>query len=230
PDESIRKRALDLTKEAADVCRELGGSVLTIWLAFDGFDYPFQAPYEEKWSQIKEAFREIADYAKDIKISIEYKPFEPRNFSMLDSVGTTLLMAGDIDRENVGVTLDFCHMLMKHDGPAFGLSLAASRRKLFGLHMNDGYSRMDGGMIFGSVNFSHAIEFVYYLKKYHYDGVVFFDTFPVREAAVEETGANIAAFNKCLKLIDEIGMGTIDAVVSSQDGVRAQKLILDMIR
>ena len=46
------------------------------------------------------------------------------------------------------------------------------RKKLFGLHMNDGYSQMDSGMIFGSVNLAHAMEFVYYLKKYSYDGVV----------------------------------------------------------
>jgi xylose isomerase len=230
PDETIRQKAKKMTMEAVDVCRELGGSVVTVWLAFDGYDYPFQADYEKKWILIRDALREIADYAKDIKISIEYKPFDPRNYSMLDSVGTTLLMVNDIDRSNVGVTLDFCHMLMKHDNPAFSLSLAASRNRLFGLHMNDGYSQMDSGMIFGSVHIPHALEFVYYLKKYNYDGVVFFDTFPVRESAAEETKANIAAFNKFIALVDKVGIDYIDQVISMQDGIESQKMILDMIR
>jgi xylose isomerase len=230
PDEVVRIKAIEMTKKAADICRELGGSVVTVWLAFDGFDYPFQTDYEKTWNQIKNALCEVADYAKDIKISIEYKPFEPRNYSILDSVGTTLLMVNDIDRPNVGATLDFCHMMMKHDGPAFGLSLAASRGKLFGLHMNDGYSHMDSGMIFGSVNIPHALEFVYYLKKYHYDGVVFFDTFPVRESVAEEAQANITAFNKYMNLIEHIGMEDIERVISRQDGLEVQKLILGIIR
>jgi xylose isomerase len=230
PDESLRRKAIEMTIEAAEICKALGGSVVTVWLAFDGFDYPFQADYEKKWTQIKNAFREIADSVGDVKISIEFKPFEPRNYSILDGAGTTLLMAHDIDRPNVGVTLDFCHMLMKHDSPSLALSLAASRDKLFGLHMNDGYSQMDSGMIFGSINIPHTLEFVYYLKKYQYDGVVFFDTFPVRESAVKETQANITAFNKFLKLIDEIGMDKIDNIISMEDGIEAQKLILDIIR
>lgn len=230
PDESIRRKAIQMTKDAADVCRELGGSVITVWLAFDGYDYPFQADYELKWNQILDAFREIADYAPDMKFSIEYKPFEPRNYSLIDSVGTTMLMIEEIDRQNVGATLDFCHMVMKHDGPAFGLSLAARKKKLFGLHMNDGYSQMDSGMIFGSVNLAHAMEFVYYLKKYNYDGVVFFDTFPVREEAQAETQANIDAFRKISEAVDRVGVDRIDEIVSEQNGISAQSLVLSMLK
>ena len=230
PDESIRRKAIQMTKDAADVCRELGGSVITVWLAFDGYDYPFQADYELKWNQIMDAFREIADYAPDMKFSIEYKPFEPRNYSLIDSVGTTMLMIEEIDRPNVGATLDFCHMVMKHDGPAFGLSLAARKKKLFGLHMNDGYSQMDSGMIFGSVNLAHAMEFVYYLKKYSYDGVVFFDTFPVREEAQAETQANIDAFRKISEAVDRVGVDRIDEIVSEQNGISAQNLVLSMLK
>ena len=230
PDESIRRKAIQMTKDAADVCRKLGGSVITVWLAFDGYDYPFQADYELKWNQIMDAFREIADYAPDMKFSIEYKPFEPRNYSLIDSVGTTMLMIEEIDRPNVGATLDFCHMVMKHDGPAFGLSLAARKKKLFGLHMNDGYSQMDSGMIFGSVNLAHAMEFVYYLKKYSYDGVVFFDTFPVREEAQAETQANIDAFRKISEAVDRVGVNRIDEIVSEQNGISAQSLVLSMLK
>lgn len=230
PDSKLRRKAIKLCMEATDVCKKLGGSVVTLWLENDGFDYPFQMDYEKGWLQIIEAIREIADYAPDMKYSIEYKPFEPRNFSMVDSSGTTLLLVREVDRPNVGCTLDFCHMLMKRDCPAYGLALAAHMGKLYGLHMNDGYSQMDSGMIFGSVNFGHAAEFIYYLKKYDYQGIVFFDTFPIREDPFRETQANIEAFEKISDLIDKIGLGKIDEVISKRDGISAHKLILDMLK
>ena len=161
PDKELREKAIQYCKEAAEICRELGGTYITLWMENDGFDYAFQLDYEEAWNQLIDAFREVADYAPDLKISIEYKPFEPRNFSMIDSTGMTLLLIKEIDRPNVGCTLDFCHMLMKRDSPAYGLAIAASMGKLYGLHMNDGYSQMDSGMIFGSVNIAHAAEFIY---------------------------------------------------------------------
>ena len=230
PDESLRQKAIRIAKDAADVCRELGGSVITLWLENDGFDYPFQMDYEKCFGQVVEAVREIADYAPDIRISIEYKPFEEREFAMIDSAGMTLYIIQEIDRENVGCTLDFCHMLMKHDSPAYGLALAAATGKLFGLHMNDGYGWKDSGLIFGSVNFTQSAEFIYYLERYGYDGVVFFDTFPIREESRAECRANIAAFELIKEKVDSIGVEKISQVVSKHDGISAQNLILDMIR
>lgn len=101
PDESLRQKAIKIAKDAADVCRELGGSVITLWLENDGFDYPFQMDYEKCWKQVVEAVREIADYAPDIKISIEYKPFEEREFAMIDSTGMTLYLIHEIGRAHV---------------------------------------------------------------------------------------------------------------------------------
>ena len=230
PDEDLRKEAVRICKNGVDVCRQLGGKVITLWFENDGFDYPFQIDYEKSWKNMVEGIREVADYAPDLKISIEYKPFEPRNFSLVDSTGMTLLLINDVDRPNVGCTLDFCHMMMKNDSPSYGLALAASKGKLFGLHMNDGYGRMDSGMIFGSVNLGLSLEFVYYLKKYHYEGVVFFDTFPIREGAAEETQANIDAFEKLSDLVDSVGLEAIGDVISKCDGIGAQKLVLGMLK
>lgn len=230
PDEELRQKAITMCKEAADICRELGGSVITLWLENDGFDYPFQMDYEYCFKQVVEAIQEVADYAKDMKISIEYKPYEERNFALIDSTGMTMYLISEVDRENVGCTLDFCHMLMKHDSPSYGLALAASKGKLFGLHMNDGYGFQDSGLIFGSVNFSLCAEFIYYLKRYHYDGVVFFDTFPIRENAILEVQANIDAFEQINSMVDKIGVEEINKIVAKRDGISAQNLILEMMK
>ena len=177
-----------------------------------------------------EGLREVADYAPDLKISIEYKPFEEREFALVDSAGMTLYLIREVDRPNVGCTLDFCHMLMKHDNPSFGLALAASTGKLFGLHMNDGYGRKDSGLIFGSVNFALSAEFIYYLEKYNYDGVVFFDTFPIREESRGECQANVDAFELIKSKVDREGVEKISEIVSKHDGLSTNKLIQDMLR
>lgn len=229
PDLALREKVIRTAKDACDVCRELGGRVVTLWLENDGFDYAFQMDYEKCWDMVIEGIREVADYAPDIRISIEYKPYEERNFALIDSTGMTLYLIDEVARDNVGCTLDFCHMLMKHDSPAYGLALAARKGKLYGLHMNDGYGVQDSGMIFGTVNHALTAEFVYYLKKYDYQGVVFFDTFPVREEAAAEIKANIEAFKKYVAIIDRIGLERIDETVSKQSGIDAQKLVLGML-
>lgn len=147
---------------------------------------------------------------------------------MIDGIGLTLQMIDEVDRPNIGVTLDFCHMLMKRENPAYSLALAARKNKLYGLHMNDGYGELDNGLIFASVSLPQALEFVYYLKKYKYDGVVFFDSFPIREAADQEVSANIQAFMALSDAIDRYGMDRIEDVMKEQDGIKAQRLILDM--
>lgn len=230
PDGDKREQAIKIAKDACDICRDLGGKVITLWFENDGFDYPFQMDYEYAWKQLVTAVQEVCDYAPDMKISIEYKPFEERNFAMVDSTGMTMYLLEQVDRPNIGCTLDFCHMLMKHDSPSYGLALAASKGKLYGLHMNDGYGFQDSGLIFGSVNFSLCAEFIYYLERYHYDGVVFFDTFPIREDSRLETQANIDAFEAIKKKVDTIGIEEIRKNVSKRDGISAQQLILNMFR
>lgn len=230
PNEELRARAIQMTKDACDVCRELGGSVITLWFENDGFDYPFQIDYESDWKKLVAGLQEVADYAPDMKISIEYKPFEERNFAMVDSTGMTMYLISEVNRDNVGCTLDYCHMLMKHDNPSFGLALAASKKKLFGLHMNDGYGVQDSGLIFGSLSFAQSAEFIYYLEKYNYDGVVFFDTFPIREDAKLECQANIDAFELIKAKVDRKGADEIEKIVDKHDGISAQHLILELMK
>lgn len=229
PNQEIAKTAIQYCKKAADICRELNGTYVTIWQAYDAFDYPFQIDYDTAWKKMIKAFQEIADYAPDIKFSIEYKPFEPRNFALLDSVGTTLFAIKEINRPNVGITLDFCHMLMKHDNPAYSIYLAIKENKLFGMHLNDGYGSMDSGLIFGSINFSQCLETIYYLKKYQYDGVLFFDSFPVREPARTEIETNIEWVRKLEYLIEKTSMEEIERVINKHDAVAVQKFILSLL-
>src|SRR5215207_3864333 len=91
PDRTVRREAIDLTKWGIDAARKAGVTLMTLWLGQDGFDYPFQLDYARAWAHEIDGIREVCAHDPDCLVSIEYKPNEPRAFSLLPDCGTTLL-------------------------------------------------------------------------------------------------------------------------------------------
>ena len=119
PEADVRRAAVDETKRGLDALARMGGTLMTLWMGQDGFDYSFQMDYGRAWDATVEAMTEVADHNPDIDISLEYKPNEPRAFALMPDAATTLLALGQIDRPNTGVTLDFAHVLYADEMPAF---------------------------------------------------------------------------------------------------------------
>lgn len=227
PSAELREAAVRLTCDAVDACRELGARHVMIWLGNDGWDYPFQMDYSQAWAWEVEGIRAVADYAAQagdgMRISIEYKPSEPRRFSLLADVGTTLLAVEECGRENVGVALDYCHMLMAGENPATSAALCIRKGLLYGLHLNDGYGALDDGLMVGSVTLPQLTELMYHVCKSDYDDIVYFDTFPLREDPVQECAANIRRLEEVIAVVDRLdGCGAAQAL-ADQDGLAAQQ-------
>jgi sugar phosphate isomerase/epimerase len=184
PDETVRRAAIDITKRGLDSLARAGGSLMTLWMGQDGFDYSFQVDYGRIWDQTIAAIREVADHNSAIDISIEYKPNEPRSFSLMPDAATTLLAIKEIDRPNLGVTLDFAHVLYADEMPAHAASLVARHSRLLGIHLNDGYGKRDDGLMAGSVHPIQTIELLYELDRIGYDGAIYFDTFLSKNFAI----------------------------------------------
>src|SRR5262249_10479856 len=49
PDAALRRKAIDLSKQAIEVARALDAQYVKFWPGQDGFDYPFQADYSRMW-------------------------------------------------------------------------------------------------------------------------------------------------------------------------------------
>ena len=64
------------------------------------------------------------------------------------------------------------------------------------------------------------------MKRYNYDGAIFFDTFPLRENPVAELELNIKLFNAYSDLIDEVGMDNIASLIQRKDAIAVQQLLL----
>lgn len=191
PDKSIRQDAIKLVFEAINIAKQLKTDHVLLWPAHDGYEYPLQMNYVESWAWFKEAMQEIADFDPTIRVSIEYKPAEPRGRTLLNTTGAVMKMISDVGRPNVGATLDFGHLLMARENPAQSVALCLSENKLFGLQLNDSHGLADDGLIVGSIHVTETIELTYYLAKYGYKGTYYFDTDPVREDPIQECEMNI---------------------------------------
>jgi len=228
PNDSARKKAFDLCVTASEVCKELGGNHIVLWLSYDGYDYPFQSDYNKAWSSIRKSVKAICD-AVDVKVSIEYKPYEERANTYMDSYASTLLMVKQVGCENLGVTIDVCHMLMKKECPAMAAALLLEEKKLFYVHLNDSECFSDDGLMIGSVHPFKLFELFYYLKKFSYDGIIYFDTFPKREKAELEASINIKICKKMERLVDTVGMERLNKIVQSQDAIAVMDMLSECI-
>lgn len=233
PDPTVRQEAIDLTKRGIDAARETGSDLMTIWLGQDGFDYSFQADYDRMWSDEVNAIREVADHDPACQVSIEYKPNEPRAFSLLPDMATTLLAIKEAGSPNLGVTLDFAHVLYADEVPAFAAAMIARHSKLLGVHLNDGYGKRDDGLMVGSVNTKATLELLWQIRKDGYDGAIYFDTFPDASGLdpVRECEANIATVEGLLCAVDRLTADNrLTEAVATQDAVRSQHIVNAALR
>jgi xylose isomerase len=228
PDARLRRLAIDQTKRGIDQMLELGGSLMTLWMGQDGFDYSFQADYARLWEQTLEAMTEVADHVPSAEVSIEYKPNEPRSFSLMPDIGTTLLAIREIGRKNVGVTIDFAHVLYADEMPAYAAALAARSSKLFGVHLNDGYGKRDDGLMVGTVHPIQTIELLHVLEDIKYDRPIYFDTFPDTTGLdpIAECSANIATVEAMRTVVRKLQQDNrLKAAIAGQDAVTSNNVV-----
>lgn len=77
PDASVRKRALQHTRESIEIARRLKSRDISLWFA-DGSNYPGTANIRQRKQWFTQALKEAhGELAPDQRLLVEYKPFEP---------------------------------------------------------------------------------------------------------------------------------------------------------
>jgi xylose isomerase len=219
PDAAMRRKAIDLTLQAGQWARDLSAPELIVWSAYDGYDYSLQVDYPKIWKEVVVAFQEICDAFPELKVSLEPKPTEPRRFFIHNTTGAALLMVQQIDRENMGLTLDFGHCLMAGENPGQSAALVGSHGRLFGVQMNDGFVRpgCEDGLMLGSVHPLMTLEFLVWLQRTRYAGHIYFDTFPENEDPVREAEYNIRRFRKLWEQAHALNESGLSDLLARQD-------------
>jgi xylose isomerase len=198
PEMSIRRDAIKLVAEAIEIAKQLKTDHVLLWPAHDGYEYPLQMNYVEGWNWFKEAMQEIADIDTSIRISIEYKPAEPRGRTLLNTTGAVMKMISDV-------------------------ALCLSENKLFGLQLNDSHGAADDGLLVGSIHVTETVEICYYLAKYGYKGTYYFDTDPVREDPIRECEMNIERMKHFIDLGSSLAKKYPD--IANGDALHSSEII-----
>jgi xylose isomerase len=224
-----RAKAIAVSQAAVELAARSGIDHVILWMGPDGYDYPFQANYQNLWDLEIQGFRAVAEVSPDVRVSVEYKPSDPRRFSLIRNMGEALLAVDDVGLANFGVTLDYCHLLMAGENPAFAAALALKRGKLFGVHLNDGYGPADDGLMVGTVSLWQTLELLWELHRGKFMGTIYFDTFPDRMDPAAEASRNARMVRKLQAALGRMPLQAFAAAQAAQDVAAANDIIHALI-
>jgi xylose isomerase len=225
-----RKKAIEEVKNSIDIASYLNCKLINIWPGQDGYDYTFQADYIKAWGYLIDGIKECAEYKSDMKISIEYKPKEPRTHCYIGTVGKTLALLNNINKDNVGVTIDVGHALYAYENVAESIAICKLfGDKLFHIHLNDNYRYWDDDMMVGSVHIIEYIELIYWLKRIGYKGYYSLDIFPYREDGIGAANESIEWLRKMINIVKIIEENGIDRLLEEGNPVKTASFLRKFI-
>jgi xylose isomerase len=220
-DPQLRADAVADLKTAMDLAAELGAGMVTCCPLIDGHNYAFQADYLKQWKWLEEGIGEGARYRSDVKLSLEYKLNESRNFCVLPDMGRTLYLCERLGLPNVGVTMDVGHALMAKETPAEVMCLAGQAGRLFYVHLNDNGREWDWDMLPGSVNLWDLVEMLFYLDRIEWDGWLAYDVSTRNGDPIEMMSATISIVESAWKLLDKLGRDRLQGFLEEGFPARA---------
>lgn len=216
-DATTRREAVRWIETGLDLAAELGSHMVTVCPLADGHDYPFEVDYGAAWRWFVEGIRAAADHRPDVRLSLEYKPSEPRARVILNNVGKSLYACADVDRPNVGVTLDMGHALYAGEAFAESVALLAQAGRLFLVHGNDNHRNWDWDLVSGTVSLWDLVEGTFYLLEAGYTGWVAFDVFPSRLDPVRTMQSTLRMHRLALTMIERIGRDRLRDAIQAGD-------------
>ncbi len=222
PDPAIRRQAVDYMKTTMDLAAELGTDMITCCTLIDGHNYTFEVDYLKQWQWLEEGLAEAARHRDDIRISLEYKPNESRNYCVLGDMGRALYMCERVGVPHIGVTMDVGHALVAKETPAEMLAIAGQANRLFYVHFNDNGREWDWDMLPGAVNLWDTVEMLYYLDRLQWSGWLAYDVVTRDGDPVETMEVAIAAVQMAAELLDKMGHEQIQALI--EEGIPARAL------
>ena len=150
PDAAVRRRATDHLTQCAEIGRELGSDVLSLWFA-DGTNYAGQDSFIERRARMRECLAEAYGAMPDnMRMLLEYKPFEPAFYHTdLPDWGAALTMCQKLG-ERAEVLVDLGHHLQGTNIEHI-VALLLDEGRLGGFHFNN-RKYADDDLIVGSVN------------------------------------------------------------------------------
>ena len=191
-----RQAAIERTKRAFELNKELDTEFAIVWPGIDGYENPFGVDFAAMRDRFAEGLAEALDAVPGVRVAFEPKPYEPRGRILYGTTAEGMLLAHKVEPllkhpENrrlleEGHTLcclnpEIGHVLMGYEDLAYAYSWPLSEGRLAHTHWNSQpLGNYDQDLNVGVISPEQAEALLYTLKMYGYRGYFGLDINPER--------------------------------------------------
>jgi L-rhamnose isomerase / sugar isomerase len=167
PDASIRRRALQHTKDSIEIARRLNSRDISMWFA-DGSNYPGTANIRQRKQWFKELLKEShGELSAGQRLLIEYKPFEPAFYHTdIADWGMAMLLAREAGPQ-ARVLVDTGHHYAAQNIEQI-VAWLLSEEMLGGFHFND-RRYADDDLTMGSIDPYQAFRIFHEIRYFEWE-------------------------------------------------------------
>jgi xylose isomerase len=234
-DSKARAYALERSKRAADIARELGTNLMVLWLAREGTYMREAKDVGRAARQLLEAINALLEYDSTLRIAIEPKPNEPMDLAFIPTMGHALALGFQAsDPKRVGVLMESAHSILAGLDPADEIGFAMAFGKLWSVHLNDQNGlKFDQDRSFASINLRMAFNQVRVLDQNRFweVGVVGLDVKALRtqpaHLATKHLRNSLRMFLKLVELSRSLDRENMDRVIAERDYEELDWIILN---
>lgn len=236
-DPAARAYALERSKKAADIGRELGCNLMVLWLAREGTYIREAKDAVLATHRMLDAVNALLDYDAGLRIAVEPKPNEPMDLAYIPTIGHALALGFQADDPaRVGALVESAHAILAGLDPADEMSFALAFDKLWSVHLNDQNGlKFDQDKAFGSVDLRRAFNQVRVLDENRFweKGVVGLDVKAMRtqpaELATKHLRNSLSTFVRLLEVVRSLDRSYMDELVAARDYEELDWLIVSSL-
>jgi len=232
PDDAVRASALAEALATAELAAEVGAQMI-LWPGIEGYNYPFQTPYQESWARFIDGVGEVAQRCADggVTLFLEHKNSEPAMKIFMRNVGMTLHVIHTLRTRgitNVKVNMDWQHLIMNGENLAEYAALLAANDLLGHQHANSGWGTFDDDNMVGATAFMETLELALELRRANYGANgerLGFDLYPYTEDAVGAVKRSVLQWRFIDGVAAKIDETELRKAQHEKDAVRAYELV-----
>jgi len=221
PLEGPRREAIERTKRALMLNRELDTDFAVVWPGIDGYENGFGLDFAAARDRFAEGLAEAMDAVPGVRIAFEPKPYEPRGRILFGTTPEGLLLANRVERKlrsraNIDLLAaghglvcmnpEIGHVMMGFEDLACAFSWPLEEGRLAHTHWNSQpLGNYDQDLGVGVVSPEQSEALLYTLKMYGYSGYYGIDINPERlpvDVALANSFDAIRAANDRIEMVD----------------------------
>lgn len=236
PIPEIRREAIERTKEALALNRQLETDFAVVWPGIDGYENPFGIDFPAMRDRFIDALAESMDAVAGVRIAFEPKPYEPRGHILFGTTAEGILLCTKVESLlrahdnhkvlNDGhalccVNLEVGHVLMGYEDLPAAYSWPLSEGRLAHIHVNSQpLGSYDQDLNAGVISPEQLEALLYILKMHSYRGYFGIDINPERMPAETALQISMDALRSANDRINELDHESVIYAVNHPDRAR----------